>query len=94
VFLWARNATWPEAFSRPSGQKAIAALSAASFGIYFVHPIVLSLLEQGSLGIRISMTSFDSPLVGIPLTTVATFGLSFLIVQAIRAVPGGKYIAP
>jgi len=94
VFLAFRYADWARRLRGPVSLRVVGALSAASFGIYFVHPIVLSLLSNGALGVTVSMTSFGSPWWGIPLTTLATFGVSFLIAALIRRLPYGPSLAP
>lgn len=68
-------------------------LSAASFGIYLVHILVIDLLRKGTFGFRLYPWMGD-PLAFIPLTALAVFLLSFLLVSVLRAMPIVRMIVP
>lgn len=54
-------------------------LSAATFGIYLVHVIVLNFLKHGDFGF--TLTSFTlTPSIGIPALTALIFLISFIII--------------
>lgn len=68
-------------------------LSSASFGIYLIHPMLLSILREGSLGI--SLSGFDgSPTFSIPATAVAAFLLSYLGIIFMKKAPLINKIVP
>ncbi len=68
--------------------KLIAFVGNYSYGIYLVHVFVLWELGKFHLSY-----SFVHPLIGIPLTTIACFVLSTIVVWAISKLPFGKYIS-
>ncbi len=94
VFLAFRYAEWPRVLQRPAALTVIGALSAATFGIYFVHPMILWTLAGGRLGVTVSPTAPINPWLGIPLTSLATFLLAFAVVEVIRRIPLAKWILP
>ncbi|GAB4503415.1 MAG: acyltransferase family protein [Anaerolineales bacterium] len=69
------------------------ALSAASFGVYLVHILVIDLLRTGALGFRL-YSWMGVPWLFIPLTALAVFLLSFLFVSLLRVIPFIRMIVP
>ncbi len=68
-------------------------VSATSFGIYLIHIFVVELLRKGDLGFR--LYSWMAPSVYmIPLTALAVFVLSFMIIFVIRKIPILKMLVP
>ncbi len=59
-----------------------------SFGIYFVHIIVLGAFFKK--GIFWTMTN---PIISVPVVVILTFASSFLIIFLLRKIPFGKYIS-
>lgn len=78
---------------RPSIQRIIKAMSSCSFGIYLVHVIFIYLLENGTLGVKLSGSS-GNPLWYIPITSILVFILSFLLVFIIKKTPILRLVAP
>jgi surface polysaccharide O-acyltransferase-like enzyme len=76
-----------------SARTALERLGEVAFGIYLVHPMIQEALQGGMLGVSLSGLSFV-PLLSVPLTALAVFGLSLLVVLLIRRAPGGRFIAP
>lgn len=73
--------------------RIIRTVSAASFGIYLIHIFVVELLRKGDLGFH--LYSWIAPSVYmIPLTGLAVFAISFLIVFAMRKIPVLKMLVP
>jgi len=68
------------------GEAILASLSAASFGIYFVHPMVISAIGRGWLGIPFDVFSI-SPVYSVPLLALLTFGISYVITLILRRIP-------
>lgn len=64
----------------------IGAISAASLGIYLVHVIFFELLQKGRFGVTISSLQ-GHPILSIPLTTMAVFSLSYLVVAILKKLP-------
>jgi surface polysaccharide O-acyltransferase-like enzyme len=68
-------------------------VSATSFGIFLIHIFVIELLRSGSLGFR--LYSWMAPSIYmIPVTALAVFVLSFVIVYVWRKIPLLKMLVP
>ena len=68
-------------------------ISMTSFGIFLIHIFVAEWLRNGDLGFR--LYSWMAPSIYmIPLTALAVFLLSFLIVFAMRKIPVLKMLVP
>ena len=77
---------------RPSLEKTISHISAVSFGTYLLHPLLILLVERGTLGFQVR-ANVNPPWVTIPvLYGVSALG-SILSVSLLRKVPGLKYLA-
>ena len=73
--------------------KIIRTVSATSFGIYLIHIFVVELLRKGDLGFR--LYSWMAPSVYmIPITGLAVFAISFVIVFVFRKIPVVKLLVP
>jgi surface polysaccharide O-acyltransferase-like enzyme len=71
----------------------IRVLSSASFGIFLIHIFVVEILRKGVLGFR--LYSWMGPSVYmIPLTALAVFVLSFIIVFVMRKILVLKMLVP
>jgi surface polysaccharide O-acyltransferase-like enzyme len=75
--------------STPKMKTLVAKGSAASFGIYLVHPLVLDLLHTHGID-KLSTNT----LVAVPLTAFLAFALSWSITSVIRCIPILKRIVP
>jgi surface polysaccharide O-acyltransferase-like enzyme len=65
----------------------------AAFGIYLVHIFVVELLRRGLLGFR--LYSWMGPSIHmIPLTALAVYALSFIIVFGMQKIPVIKTLVP
>lgn len=69
------------------------ALSSASFGVYLIHILVIDSLRKGMLGFRLYPWMGDAWLF-IPLTALAVFLLSFLLVSLLRAISFVRMLVP
>lgn len=69
-------------------KKIISFLSDESFGIYLVHILILTLLNN--IGIN---WTFTNPIISIPITALICIILSSLIIYLIRKIKYGKYIS-
>lgn len=76
-----------------SMNKNIKEIGKAIFGIYLIHPYVLSELGRGRWGIVIS-NKFINPIFAIPITAIVTFIISFLIVNIFQRIKYIKSIVP
>ena len=73
--------------------KIVRVISATSFGIFLIHIFVIQLLRNGDLGFR--LYSWMAPSVYmIPLTALAVFFISFVIVFILRKIPVLKMLVP
>jgi surface polysaccharide O-acyltransferase-like enzyme len=80
-------------FKQPAILSILQSLSAASLGIYLIHPIFLHLLRFGKLGFALS-GFVGNPIYSIPATTVAAFLLSYFSIVIIKKIPLINRIAP
>ena len=68
-------------------------VAGTAFGIYLIHIFVVELLRKGSLGFRIY--SWQGPSIYmIPLTALAVYLLSFVIVFGMQKIPFAKMLVP
>lgn len=68
-------------------------VAATAFGIYLIHIFVVELLRRGILGFR--LYSWQGPAIYmIPLTALAVYALSFVIVFGMQKIPLGKRLVP
>jgi surface polysaccharide O-acyltransferase-like enzyme len=68
-------------------------LSGTSFGIFLIHIFVVELVRKGNLGFRLYGWMGPSVYM-IPLTALAVFFVSFLIVFVLRKIPVLKMVVP
>ncbi|MBI5353434.1 MAG: acyltransferase family protein [Chloroflexi bacterium] len=68
------------------GEAFLGLLSSVSFGIYFVHPMVLAAIGRGWLGIPFDVFSI-SAIYSVPLLALLTFGISFVITFILQRIP-------
>jgi surface polysaccharide O-acyltransferase-like enzyme len=66
--------------------RIVASLSAASLGVYLVHPIFLDLIRGGALGASLASVSNGTSF-SVPAVASLVFGLSYTVVYAILRVP-------
>jgi surface polysaccharide O-acyltransferase-like enzyme len=76
-------------FSR--GTKVLKLISENTLPIYLFHIIVLETLQQGYLGLKISVTNIN-PIIEIPLVTVVTLLICLVIIVPLKRIPCMKKI--
>lgn len=69
------------------------AIAACVPGMYFVHAMIIAILQQGLLGITLRPTSVH-PALGVPIFALAVFFASFVVVFTIRKIPIVRYAVP
>lgn len=72
---------------------AITLISSCSLGIYFIHVLVIELLQSGRLGFRLDGTTIH-PFIGIPLTTLVALIASIAIVRLLKKAPLIRHFVP
>ncbi|MDR0470490.1 MAG: acyltransferase family protein [Nitrososphaerota archaeon] len=79
----------PEQKTNPAsrGNKLLELVSANTFGIFFVHVIVLETIQQGYLGFMLNREILN-PIIEVPLLTVITLFVSLGIILVLRKIPG------
>lgn len=83
VMLFIKSIRWEKIINNKSKIVSIVTeISAASFGVYLIHPIILETLSKYGIN-----SSYIHPLVGTVTTFVLVFLISFIIVSVIRRVP-------
>lgn len=94
LFLVLKSLPYEAWFERfPRGRDAVILLSSCSFGIYFVHVMIMELLGSRQLGFELTPLAFN-PLLAIPLTTFITFTLSFGVTLILKRIPIVRFIVP
>jgi peptidoglycan/LPS O-acetylase OafA/YrhL len=61
-------------------------VSALSFGLYLVHPVVIDILDKGYWGIEIDARKIDT-ILSIPLTYAVVFASCFLFTYLLSKIP-------
>ena len=72
-------------------RKLTLSFSQASFGIYLIHPMILDVFRRGRWGFVLK-ADLHHPLWMIPLTAIAIYLFSFLLIWLIQKIPYGKRI--
>jgi surface polysaccharide O-acyltransferase-like enzyme len=75
----------------PVGHKILVLISDNTLPIYLFHIIILETLQNGYLGIKLSVTTLN-PIIEIPLITAITLFLSLAIILPLKKIPGIKKI--
>lgn len=65
------------------GMRRLAYLSKCSFGVYLIHPLLIVILVTG---LKIDLLGF-SPILSIPLYSIAIFIMSYLISMLLNKIP-------
>ncbi len=73
--------------------KLIKTMSAASFGIYLVHLVILGGLLNGDFGFKFTVFTLP-PFFSIPLLAVMVLALSYLVVRIMQKIPILREIVP
>jgi surface polysaccharide O-acyltransferase-like enzyme len=73
--------------------KTMTTISSASFSVYLMHILVLEIIKSHIPWFSIS-ASFIHPIVGIPVTAIATLGLCVGVVVLLRKIPYMKFVLP
>jgi surface polysaccharide O-acyltransferase-like enzyme len=92
VFYFFKNVNWEKHLEkRKNLRKGIIEFSAASFGIYLTHALVLQIYDSNYYGIMIDEQNFISqyihPVVGVPLTVLTIVVPCFSVVWILRKIP-------
>lgn len=80
-------------FSSDKMLSFLKSLSSASFGIYLIHMMFLTLLTEGNFGFAISGFEWH-PAISVPATALATFMLSYVSIFFLRKIPFLNKISP
>ena len=94
LFLFFKSLDYDEIFKRvPPIRMIVNGISRCSLGIYFIHVMIIELLESGVLGFELRAQSF-SPILSIPVTAILTLILSYFGVALLKRIPIVKHIVP
>lgn len=69
-------------YGKKSTDRFLSALSDLSFGIYFIHPFIITLIT----GLGFTTLSFH-PVISVPVFTIAVFALSLCFTWLLRLIP-------
>jgi surface polysaccharide O-acyltransferase-like enzyme len=75
--------------NHPFAKRVLHLISCNTLPIYLFHVIILESLQRGFFGFKLSLTVIN-PVVGVPLITLATFGITFGLVLIMKKVPALK----
>ncbi len=78
---WGINIVWRSAFIN-----FLKVLNPLSLGIYLIHPIILTLLRDGGLGVTLNVQP-NHTIYMLPLLTIIVFLLSLYLAKFLTAVP-------
>jgi len=88
VMLFVKSVKWEKIINNKNKTVSIITeISAASFGVYLIHPIILEMLSKYGIN-----SSYIHPLIGTGVTFILVFLISFLIISLIRRIPIFKKI--
>jgi len=94
IFLFLKSLDYDLIFVRlPPIRMIVNGISQCSLGIYFIHVMIIELLERGILGFELRALSF-APIISIPVTATITMILSYLAVKLLKKIPIVKSIVP
>jgi surface polysaccharide O-acyltransferase-like enzyme len=68
------------------GRRLLHVVSENTLAIYFLHLLVLEVLQKGMLGFALNGNTVNS-MVGVPLATVVTLGLCLAIILPLKRIP-------
>ena len=68
-------------------------VSSCSFGIYFVHAMLIELLEDGAFGFKLTPVMFN-PMLAIPIMAATVFLVSFGVTWLLKQIPILRYSVP
>lgn len=75
----------------PRGSRILKAISENTLPIYLFHVIILETLQQGYLGLKISVTNMN-PIIEVPIVTAVTLLVCLAIIIPLKKVPYVKRI--
>lgn len=77
----------------PPVEKVVQWISSASLGIYFVHVMLIEILQSGKLGLVLDAATMH-PLIGIPVTSAVVMMCSIGVVTVLKQIPVMRNIVP
>lgn len=94
LFLIFKSIDYDRLFQQlPIIQKIVLWLSSCSLGIYFVHVMLIEVLQSGKLGFVLDGSTLH-PLISIPVTSFIVMTLSIWIVMILKLIPFVRNIVP
>ncbi len=84
---------WFERVDWTNSGNAIKALGGLAFGIYLIHPLIITILNQGRLGFVVDVSKMSASY-GVPLVALLVFLLSAALTWALQKIPVIKKIVP
>lgn len=87
---------WVEKCDRLNAGKTaevLVQLSAASFGVYLIHPLFLYAFGEGLFGFTLTSVS-GNPVIFVPIVVLATFAASYVVIRIIQKIPVLRQIVP
>lgn len=83
VMLFIKSIKWEKIINNKKKTISIVTeISAASFGVYLIHPIILETLSKYGIN-----SSYIHPVIGTSVTFILVFLISFLMISLIRKIP-------
>jgi surface polysaccharide O-acyltransferase-like enzyme len=87
MFLYLKSLPFEALFTRyPWAKRTIDLLASVSLGVYFVHVMIMEAYGSGMFGFTLNATTFGA-LIGVPLTALATFVASVVVILILKRIP-------
>ena len=84
---------WFERMDWTKTGKQIQTLGGLAFGIYLVHPLIITILNQGRLGFVVDVSTMSASY-GVPLVSLLVFLMSAALTWVLRKIPVVEKIVP
>jgi len=84
---------WFERIDWTNSGSQIQALGGLAFGIYLIHPLIITILNEGRLGFVVDVSKMSASY-GVPLVSLLVFLLSAALTWALRKTPVIEKIVP
>jgi surface polysaccharide O-acyltransferase-like enzyme len=84
LFMWIKDTSIKNKYI----SLVLSTISSYSYGIYLVHIMIIGILFQNGIYWNVAY-----PLISLPLLLLIVLVCSFVIIFALRKMPGGKYIS-
>ncbi len=94
AFIWLKSlGEWLGERASPALMRLFRSLSSASFGVYLIHAMLLTMLRNGTFGFKLTALSAP-PYLMIPLLSALVFAVCYALVRLLQRLPYLRAIVP